>query len=243
MTLPPCLPPPLPTRMLSRPQLRGVELFDQPLRIRTTIDILDETDAESRLIKVEFLATGISEASETIEAVVASARGFELSDVDFGQLYPAEHLHRVYFPSDAVNDNISAAAAKMLPHLDHFRAVGEAQLSEGIMVIDYARVEVPFRGLGLGHLLLDGLRSATTNVNLVALDPSPTLDSNDTGNGAKMKLARFWQGMLDGHFEILGDPNNDTLLLAGLWAPDPFDIEVLRAIGIPSAYLSPEDDI
>jgi hypothetical protein len=229
--------------MLSQPQLRGVELFDQPLRIRTTIEIPDETDAEGRLIKVELLATGISETSETVEAVVASARGFELSDVDFEQLYPAEHLHRVYFPSDAVNDNISAAAAKMLPHLEHFRAVGEDQLSEGVMVIDYARVEAPFRSLGLGYLLLGGLRSASTNLNLVALDPSPTLDSNDTGSEAKMKLARFWQGMPGGHFKILGDPNDDTLLLAGLWAPEPFDIETLRATGIPSAYLSPEDDI
>lgn len=234
MTLPPRLPQPMLVRAPLPLRRCGVELWDQSLRIRTTIETPDETGGDGQLIEVEFFAAGFSEAQEPIEAVVASARGLELFDVDFERLYPAEYRSWVYFPSDAVNDNLGVAAAKMKTHLDHFRAVGEVQLSEGVMVIDYARVEAPLRSLGLGYLLLDGLRSASTNLNLVALDPSPTMDSDDIGGRAKMKLAKFWKGMPDGHFDILGTAEDNTLLLAGLWAPGPFDVEALREIGIPS---------
>ena len=111
-----------------------------------------------------------------------------------------------------------------------------------MLVMDFARVETPFRNQGLGYILLDAIRSATTGVNIVAIEPSPIPEDDQmaTDLTTRKKLADFWSRAPYSGFRILGDGIESPLLCLGGWTSNLFDIEVLRQVEIPASPICPE---
>ena len=227
--------------------MRRVLLEDARLRLKIEIDIPDEAE-NARLITADICATGTvvegqdPKSSGWHNVIVASARGLEIPSVFSEDLHPDRIRDSVFWTCDAVNDNIMEAATSFASHGAEAHARAESEYSTGVLIMDFARVEAPFRGRGLGYILLDAIRSATIGVNIVAIDPSPILEDDQVRDDpdAKRKLADFWSKAPYSGFRVLGDSDDTPLLCLGAWTPELFDIEPLRKVKIPGDLILPE---
>lgn len=238
----------LPSRPSGIPTLkRRVLLNDAWPRLRIEVEIPNDA-GNARLITANFYMTGtVVEGDDPasggwLDISIASARGLEIPSLFAEDLHPKMIHDSVFCTCDEVNDNLMEAATALSCHGADANALADNEYSDGVLVMDFARVEAPFRGQGLGYLLLDAVRSATMGVNIVAIHPSPIL-TNDQITGdpeAKKKLAEFWSRAPHSGFDLLGDGVETPLLCLGVWTPKLFDIEALRQTKIPEALIHPE---
>ena len=238
----------LPARPIKdRIERRHVLLEDAWLRLKIEMDIPDEAE-NARMITASVFATGTASGEDEsasdswLDVGVAHARGLEIPFIFPEDLHPDRIRDSVFWTCDAVNDNLMAAASSLTAHGAEACARAEHECSTGVLVMDFARVEPPFRGQGLGYMLLDAIRSATMGVNIVAIEPSPILSENEAEDAAAARkgLADFWSRAPYSGFEVLGDDAERPLLCLGAWTPNPFDIEALRKVEIPGNLILPE---